>query len=182
MSYEGAFEKIIGIEGRYSNNPNDSGGETMYGITARVARAYGYSGPMNMMPLATAKQLYRAIYWDKLRLDEVSNVVGARVADELFDTAVNQGNVAAATYLQRSLNVLNQRSVLYADIPVDGDLGNLTLEALRSYFRRRGQEGSTVLLRMLNALQAAFYIELAERREKDEEFVYGWVKNRVVIA
>jgi len=38
-----------------------------------------------------------------------------------------------------------------------------------------------VLCRALNCLQGAYYIELAERREKDERFVYGWLKNRVVL-
>jgi len=31
----------------------------------------------------------------------------------------------------------------------------------------------------LNCLQGAFYVELAEKREKDERFVYGWLLNRV---
>jgi len=35
------------------------------------------------------------------------------------------------------------------------------------------------LYKMLNALQGAYYIELAERREKDEDFIYGWFKHRV---
>ncbi len=39
-----------------------------------------------------------------------------------------------------------------------------------------------VPLRALNALQGAFYVELAERRAKDEAFVYGWLLNRVEIA
>jgi lysozyme family protein len=182
MAFDESFGNVVGIEGRYSDNPADSGGPTMYGITLRVARANGYQGEMKLMPLSAAKAIYRTIYWDRLKLDMVSNIAGARVADELFDTGVNQGPVAAATYLQRSLNVLNQTAVLYADIPVDGDIGNLTIEALRSLFRRRGQEGATVLLRMLNALQGTSYIELAERRAKDEIFVYGWFKNRVVMA
>jgi lysozyme family protein len=182
VTFDDSFEKVVGIEGRYSHNPRDSGGETMYGITLRVARAYGYQGPMQAMPLATAKAIYREGYWDKLRLDQVAAVAGARVADEIFDTAVNLGAAKAGTYLQRSLNVLNQGAVMYADIPVDGDVGPLTIEALRSYCRRRGQDGNTVLLRCLNALQGAFYIDLAEKREKDETFVFGWFKNRVTFA
>src|SRR5690625_1688136 len=38
------IDDIIRVEGAYSNNPADKGGETMYGITVSVARANGYSG------------------------------------------------------------------------------------------------------------------------------------------
>lgn len=177
-----SFARVIGIEGRYSNNPADSGGETMYGITERVARSYHYQGPMALMPLSTAQSIYRELYWDKLRLDQVAATAGARVADELFDSGVNCGTVTAAKWLQRSLNVLNQQNKWWADIPVDGDIGRLTLDALTAFVARRGQQGCTVLLRMLNALQGAHYIQLAEARDKDEAFVYGWILNRVEMA
>lgn len=182
MSFDEAFSKVVGLEGRYSDHPDDSGGATMYGITERVARAYGYSGLMRDMPLTVAHEIYRARYWDKLELDHVVNIAGARVADELFDTAVNQGPGPAATYLQRALNALNQKGTAYADISIDGDVGPVTIAALRSYVRARGVQGTTVLLRALNALQGAFYIELAERRTKDESFLYGWLLNRVTVA
>jgi lysozyme family protein len=181
-AFEESFAKVVGIEGRYSNNPADSGGETMYGVTVRVARSYGYTGPMNLMPLATAHAIYRDLYWDRLRLDRVVSVAGGRVADELFDSAVNCGVVTAATWLQRCLNVLNQQASWWADIATDGAVGNLTLDALQAFVGRRGQEGCTVLLRMLNALQGAHYVTLSESRPKDEAFVYGWFKNRVVMA
>ena len=31
--FEKAFSHTLGLEGKYSNNPNDTGGETMWGIT-----------------------------------------------------------------------------------------------------------------------------------------------------
>lgn len=182
MSFEESFAKVVGLEGRYAEHPDDSGGATTYGITERAARAYGYTGLMRDMPLAVAHEIYRARYWDRLHLDEVVNIAGSRVADEVFDTAVNQGATAAGTYLQRSLNALNLKGTAYADVQVDGDIGPMTIAALRAFVRRRGAQGTTVLLRALNALQGAFYIELAERRERDESFVYGWLLNRVTIA
>jgi lysozyme family protein len=41
-----AIADLIAREGGYSNNPNDAGGETCFGITEAVARAYGYTGEM----------------------------------------------------------------------------------------------------------------------------------------
>jgi hypothetical protein len=50
---------------------------------------------------------------------------------------------------------------------------------LRDTFAR-GKEGEQVLLRALNCSQGARYLELAEGREANEDFLYGWVKERVL--
>jgi lysozyme family protein len=177
-AFQEAVRDVLGNEGGYVFDPKDSGGETNWGITARVARAFGYMAPMRQMTREQAAEIYKARYWDTLRLDDVA-AVAPRVAFELFDTAVNQGTDAAARYLQRSLNVLNNEGSFYGDTKVDGRVGSMTIAALREFINRRGTEGETVLLKGLNALQGAFYVELAERREKDERFVYGWLKNRL---
>jgi lysozyme family protein len=180
VSFDAAFQKVVMVEGGYSDNPADSGGRTMYGITEVVARRNGYRGEMKTLPLETAKAIYRAQYWDLLRLDDVS-AASAQLAEELFDTAVNCGVGIAGTFLQRSLNALNREQADYQDIEADGLVGPATLSALRAFLSRRGANGVTVLLRALNGLQAARYIELSERRQKDEAFVFGWLLNRVKI-
>jgi len=58
-------------------------------------------------------------------------------------------------------------------------VGPLTVHALKSYMDKRHFDGEMVLLKALNALQGAYYIELAEKRPKDEAFEFGWLKNRV---
>jgi len=181
-NFEKAFAHVVGVEGRYSDNPDDSGGPTMYGITERVARAYGYAGAMREMPLSVAHEIYQRKLWDKMLLEQVANIAGYRVALELFDTGVNMGADRAGIFFQRCLNALNLKGTMYSDVRVDGDIGPVTIAALRAYIKRRGVEGTTVLLRGLNALQGAFYIGLVEDREKDETFVYGWLLNRVSIA
>ena len=60
-NFNWAFDLLMGHEGGYSNNPKDPGGETMWGITARVARAWGYSGPMKSLPRETAKQIAKTL-------------------------------------------------------------------------------------------------------------------------
>src|SRR5690625_7094483 len=54
------IDDIIRVEGAYSNNPADKGGETMYGITVSVAGANGYSGPMDNTPRAVDERSYSA--------------------------------------------------------------------------------------------------------------------------
>lgn len=180
MSFEKAFEEVIGVEGGYSNNPNDSGGETNWGITESVAREYGYKGRMKDLPIEKAQEIYKSEYWDVQNLDAVYSLSPA-VALELFDTGVNQGVITSGKYLQRSLNVLNDRERFYLDITVDGIIGDQTIRSLWLLRQVRETRGMNVLLKMLNSLQGAAYVELAERREKDESFIFGWFSNRVVM-
>lgn len=175
---EKTINDIIKREGLYSDDPSDSGKKTMYGITERVARSYGYNGKMQSLTRDMAFNIYSKRYWDRLHLDKVEDI-SPMVAEELADTGVNMGVGRAARFLQRSLNVLNNRQKLYGDLVVDGRIGNKTIARLRIYVRERGAKGEVVLFNMLNALQGAFYVTLAERRTKDERFVYGWFSNRI---
>ncbi|KVP11956.1 hypothetical protein WJ85_17135 [Burkholderia ubonensis] len=87
-SFDEAFDALIGNEGGYSNNPKDPGGETMWGITARVARAAGYTGAMRDLPRETAKAIAKRFYWDPLQLD----LFDPRVAFQILDANYNGGH------------------------------------------------------------------------------------------
>lgn len=171
------IDDIIRAEGGYVNRTDDSGGETNFGITVAVARANGYRGDMQDMSQLCAEAIYGHRYWDAVRADDLA-ALSEEVAAEVVDTAVNMGVMRAGEFLQRSLNVLNSGGELYPDIKVDGDIGSRTIAALYSYVALRDPH---TLAKALNCLQGAYYIKLAERREKDEAFVYGWLKNRVVM-
>lgn len=172
------ISEVIRIEGGYSNNPDDSGGETIYGITARVARKHGYTGPMKDMPRPIAEAIYEQDYWYGPGFYDVSMIYPA-VARELFDTGINMGVGKSAEFLQITLNALNRQGKDYADIVEDADVGPGTIAALSAFKKRRGAEGEKVLLLALNCLQGARYIDLSRSRQKDEAFVYGWLLNRV---
>lgn len=178
--FDEIIDEIIGIEGGHSNHKNDSGGDTMYGITIGVARSFGFKGPMRMLPLSLAKQIYREKYWNPLKLDEISNISPSLVK-ELLDTGINQGVKTAAGYLQQSLNAFNRRGAEYDDLKIDYSIGPATIKALRAFIAKRRGAGEIVMLRTLNCLQGARYVKLSQERPKDEDFVYGWMLNRVVI-
>lgn len=177
-AFDTAFARTVGIEGDFSDDPADSGGATRFGITEAVARAYSYQGEMRALPFELAREIYRRQYWNLLRLDDVAEH-SAAVAEELFDTGVNCGVEVAARFLQRALNAFNRVQRDYPDLKVDGILGAVSVNTLRVYLTLRGGPGEIVLLRALNSLQGARYIGLAEAREKDERFVYGWFLQRV---
>lgn len=169
---------LIRREGGYVDHPADRGGPTMYGITELVARAYGYSGPMQSMPRALAVQIYTERYWIDPKFHLVHDH-SAAVAEELLDTGVNMGPMVASRFLQRALNVLNAQGKTYPDIAVDGVIGRMTLAAMQAFLRHRGKDGHVVLLRMLNAQQAVRYMEIAEGRSSQEDFMFGWILHRV---
>lgn len=171
------IDHIIEVEGGYVNDPRDSGGETMFGITVEVARKYGWTGPMNQLPRELAFKIYKEWYWDELCLDDIEKL-SPGIAAELADTGVNMGVGRAAEFLQRCLNVFNNQQQYYPDINVDRDIGPTTVRTFRSYMETRKE---SVMLKALNCLQGAFYIELAEKREKDEAWLTGWYDNRVEI-
>lgn len=177
-SIEQMIDELIGREGRYSNNPADAGGETMWGITIAVARKYGYAGPMCFLPREKAIEIYRQRYFVEPGFDQVY-ALSQSVAEELFDTGVNMGTSVPGPWLQRLLNVLNQEGKTYQDIAVDGKIGPATIKALRAYLNARGTAGEKVLLRGLNCLQGARYLEITENRQANESFFYGWLLNRV---
>lgn len=115
MDFLQAFEKLIGHEGGYSNHREDPGGETMFGITARVARQQGYGGEMRSLPLATAQAIYKKMYWDAVRADEMPEPVRFH----LFDAAVNSGAKQSIRWLQRAVDVVD-----------DGVLGPMTMQSV----------------------------------------------------
>lgn len=178
MSFETSFQHVVMKEGGYSDHPSDTGGKTQFGITEAVARANGYAGDMRQLPLSTAKSIYKRQYWDLLQLDSI-DALSPGIANELFDTAVNMGTGTAGTFLQRALSSMNRRGQDYPDLQADGVVGPMTVAALRTFLAKRGGHGVTVMLRALNAQQAMRYILLAESRPANEDFVFGWLLQRV---
>lgn len=172
---ENIINHIIEVEGGYVNDPNDSGGETNFGVTVEVARNNGYAGNMEDMPREFAFDVYAEKYWSAVRGDDLEKV-DSTIAAEVVDTAVNMGPRRAGKFLQRALNAFNIVGTLYDDLVIDGEIGPATIRALNAYKKQRE---INPLLKALNCLQGAFYVELAERREKDEKFIYGWFRNRI---
>jgi lysozyme family protein len=179
-SIDQMIDDLIGREGRFSNNPNDAGGATMWGITEKVARANGYLGRMQDMPRTTAEAIYRAEYLVKPGFDKVYGV-SQRIAEKMFDTGVNQGVSLPGPWLQRVLNACNHNGKDYPDIGVDGRIGPATIGALRSFLNHRGADGETVILRALGCQQGVRYLDITEARSQNEDFYYGWLLNRVGI-
>lgn len=116
-NFDRAFAEVIGLEGGYSFDPDDYGGETKYGISKR---SYPELDIKNLT-LEEAASIYLRDYWGRMRLPEVENY---EIAAELFEQGVNLGTSTAITNLQKSLNLVN------GSVAVDGVIGPKTLAAV----------------------------------------------------
>jgi lysozyme family protein len=179
---ERLINHIIDVEGEYVYHENDKGGPTRWGITEAVARANGYNGAMKALPREFAFEVIANKYYFKPHFSMIAEI-SPRIAEELTDTGVNMGPARASMFLQRCLNAFNRQGKDYADIAVDGAIGRNTVKTLKAYLDKRGKEGGEeVLLTALNCLQGEKYIAIAEHDHKQEDFLFGWLKNRVYLS
>lgn len=152
MSFEHAFDMVIGHEGGLTDNPADPGGLTKYGISQRA-----YPGEdIRNLTLARAQELYRRDYWDPIKGDQLPN----ELALCLFDMAVNSGVAQAVRTLQKAI-----------DVPVDGILGPGTLgKAIGMH--------PTILVSNMQAERLLFMAKLPEFAT----FGRGWARRVISTA
>lgn len=172
------IEELIDREGGYVNNRDDRGGETMYGITEKTARAYGYKGAMRNLPYELAFMIYEQIYWAPLRLDELM-LISEPLTEQLFDFGVNSGTATAGKCLQRVLNVLNNKATLYPDLIEDGAIGYRSISALKAFVEHRRQAGIKVLVGAVRGQRISFCIDIARNDESQETHEFGWLQRIV---
>jgi lysozyme family protein len=172
------IDGILAREGGFVDHPSDPGGATRFGITQNVARAAGYHGSMRSLPESIARDIYLERYVEGPGFGRILKVM-PRLAEELVDTGVNMGPAKAAEFLQRALNTFNRRGRDFADIVVDGRIGLATMGALLAFQKARGAHAEVVLLRLVEGLQAVRYVEIVEGRPASEDFMFGWILNRI---
>lgn len=113
MTFDEAFERLIGHEGGYVNHPADPGGETKFGISRRSYPGEDIKG----MTLERAKTIYARDFWGPSGCDAVPDAAKFF----MFDCGVNSGPKTAIKLLQRAVGTVE-----------DGILGPLTLQATQS--------------------------------------------------
>ncbi len=97
MNFDIAFDRLIGHEGGYVNDPQDPGGETKWGISKR---SYPHL-TIAELTREQAKAIYHADFWNRIRADKLAD----GVAFQLLDFAINSGISTAVRYFQRALGV-----------------------------------------------------------------------------
>lgn len=97
MTFDLAFDRLMGSEGGYSDDPSDPGGETNWGISKR---SYPNVDIKNLTREG-AKAIYLRDFWTRINGDEMYD----GVAFQVFDFAVNSGIETAIRKLQAAAGV-----------------------------------------------------------------------------
>lgn len=157
-NFDAAFDYTIGNEGGYSNNPNDSGGPTNWGITIHdLSRWLKYSASaedVKNMSKALAKEIYLDWYWNIIALDKVNS---KGVAMAMFDMGVVRGTGTIAKAVQNIVRVT-----------ADAHVGPITLAAINAYDPKK-------LIDEIEKQAIAAFEDIAARIPKDREFLKGWL-------
>ena len=191
-----AYNLTNNFEGGYVNDKDDRGGETYSGVARKrwpdwegweiidnLKSKYNLNNKdargkfiaalkSNEELHAHIEVFYKLMFWDKLYLDKC---IDQDVANELYDTAVNQGVRTATKYLQRSLNILNRDQRDYKDLKVDGLMGPNTTHTLNKAIAL-GFRWKRGLLKCLNGEQYIRYRFLALFSSKQEKYMHGWLR------
>ncbi len=156
-NFDACFARIIKSEGGYVWDKDDAGGETNLGVTIGAWGAYlGRAiqpGEMKALTQETVKPFYRAMYWDKVKGDNLP--VGVDYA--VFDFAVNAGVSRAAKFLQRAIGAVD-----------DGVIGSGTLGLVAKADPQK-------LLNNFADQKQGFYNGLATAKPSQQKFLKGWL-------
>ena len=129
-NFESAITTVLHHEGLLSNDKNDPGGITNFGVSLRFLRAAGIDGDGNRdnhvtaqdirsLNVNQAKSIYYKYYWLKYDIDEINSPM---LATSVLDMSVLMGNHEAILCMQRALNKVDR-----CGIQKDGIMGIRTL-------------------------------------------------------
>ena len=165
-----ALNIVLQDEGGFTNDPDDPGGATNFGMTQKDLDAYRESNPKSVLPYNVkdlthdqAETYYKKCWWDKYNYNAIQSL---EIAAKIFDLAVNMGAIEAHKLVQRALYFSGYRVI------VDGVLGTKTLSAINSICNAGHAKDLEDEIRH----EAEFFYEgLVEENPKLLKFLHGWL-------
>ncbi len=172
--FQEAYDLVLKNEGGYCNKKGDSGGETYRGVSRNnwpgwpgwpiidaAKKQVGVNPPVLNKALSINGDLdkmvadfYRRNFW----IPNYNLVNSQRIANYIFDKAVNMGTVVIHRLVQKVL-----------DIPTDGIFGKDTLFHLN-------QEDPEMFMGYLKQAVGQHYEDIAEAHPEDRQFLAGWLE------
>ena len=145
-------------EGGWANDPDDTGGCTMSGITIGTYRTYfGRNKTCEDLRRITEDNwlyVFKRGYWDKMRADEINN---QSIAQLCVDMGWGSGCKTAIKKIQAALG-----------LEADGIIGPLTLGALNNPNSRR-------VFETLWNMRYEWFNQIA-KRGNNAKFLKGWLR------
>jgi len=171
--FEKAIEHIFELEGYISDNKNDSGGYTKYGISYQFVKdnlqrlqQLGFCKPtltikncIKNLDKETAKKIYYEFFYKPLKLNSVDDFF---IKAYCLDMAINMGVKTSIKILQKALNDCG------AGLKVDGIIGNKTLNVIK-----KSDKNKLKIYLLKNRI--LYYIDVVKRRKENLVFLKGWV-------
>lgn len=180
--FDYAWKFTLAHEGGLTEDKNDPGGITKWGVDFRMLSGLAKKQKMKAMLIengvrlpvtretikaltkAQAAAIYRAVVWEPLACWRYADPI----AMVLFDAGVISGNQQSVILVQRAWNGRHPRATQLA---VDGIIGPKTTQAILT------DEALPLAARAIDE-RLAFHIRLVEQKPKLKAFLPGW-KNRV---
>lgn len=151
------------LEGGYSNDPRDRGGETYRGL----AKAYHPDLWKGGQPSdAMVDACFYVEYWVR---GGAIKILTPRIRFELFEAGILCGIGNAGKFVQEAYNVLHAGPPLV----VDGVVGPKTATAVNEFCAKR-EVNRRALYAQQNTSQSIYF-----RSCKSQEFMIGWSANRL---
>lgn len=177
MDFDEKFMRCMRIvfenEGGYVNNPDDGGGKTNMGITAKTLLEANRRGITNITDVrnltrSVCEDIYKAMYWDVSKCDLLIWPLDLVV----FDTLVIAGNVQSIKFLQRVLNMVLDRN----ELVVDGVFGKKSINALGKCVQN--EKHAVLASDLFLDMREDFHKQICIKKPQNKIFLKGWM-NRV---
>lgn len=152
--FDNAFTILMEFEGHLSDDADDAGGLTKYGISQR---AYP-NLDIRALTLDDARRIYRADYFDRAHCGDFPT----HLATVVFDTAVNMGVRRAVQFLQRTVRVSD-----------DGVYGPLTRAAVQRYLDGHGEPS---VVNDFLSYRALHYGDIVASKPSQRKYLRGWMR------
>jgi lysozyme family protein len=175
--FDPAVEFVLGNEDGLEENPDDNGGITNHGISLRFLKsipderlkAMGFpvsehidADFIRKLTIPQAKLVYKSEFWNTAPFSQIPY---QKIANVIFDAAVNMGMAQAIKCVQRAIcaTQANEKAV-----PVDGVLGANTIR----YITLSGFS----LLPAIRSERAGAYRLICSTYKNQAKFLDGWLK------
>lgn len=155
-NFDQAFKVVVGLEGGYSNDSVDAGGETKYGISKR---AFPKEDIKNLT-IDRAKAIYKQYYWNRCGCDDIKSYA---IALQIFDIAINCGVGMAGKLVQRAINETSK-----VKTKEDGVIGSRTIANINV-------SDVKTLNNNLVAKRIGYYYAIVSAKPTQKKFLRGWL-------
>lgn len=181
--FDPAIKILLSQEGKLTDDKNDPGGITNFGVSLRFLRslavmdADGFligdidhdgdvdADDIRRMTIEDATAIYRSQWWDRYGYGDLMN---QDVANKMLSLSVNMGAPAAHRIAQRALRSL------HVQVKEDGVLGPVTKKMLNVWSAPSSDEPNCLIC-CIRSEAAGYYRSLVTANKNFSMYLNGWL-------